>query len=159
MSLVISLLKSFFLTWDMLRDFINKIPDEHWKTGEIEYLVPARQMFHIIETAEFYAGKNPESFPQGGRFNINWKKATSEEFPDKNVMLEYLEDVIEKVEGWLEGHIEASILTAKNMFPWTGSAVIDRALYLLAHCRQHMGEINAELRHRDLSRVKWRAFN
>ena len=158
MSLVISLLEGFSLTWEMLRVAIDQIPDEHWKTGEIEYLAPARQIFHIIETTDFYTRKSPEGFPWGSRFDIDWKEAALDEFPDKEGMREYLEEVVEKVEAWLKGHDEEWLLTAENMFPWTGGAVLGRALYMLAHCRQHMGELNTELRHRGLPRVKWRTF-
>jgi len=158
MSLVVSLLEGFSLTWDMLRDAIDQIPDEHWKTGGIEYLAPARQMFHIIETADFYMGKSREDFPWGARFGIDWKEAALDDFPDKEATREYLEEGVAKVEGWLKGQGEEGLLTAENNFPWTGGAVLGRALYLLAHCRQHMGELNAELRHRGLPRVKWRTF-
>ena len=158
MSLVVSLLEGFSLTWDMLRDAIDQIPDEHWKTGEIEHLAPARQMFHIIGTADFYAGKSREDFPRGGRFGIDWDKAPLDDFPDKEAMREYLEEVVEKVEGWLKGHGEKGLLTAENKFPWTGGTILSRVLYTLSHCRQHLGQINAELRHRGLPRVKWRTF-
>jgi hypothetical protein len=36
--------------------------------------------------------------------------------------------------------------------------VLGRVLYLLEHCRQHFGELNAELRRRGLPRIKWRTF-
>jgi len=159
MSLVVSLLEGFSLTWDMLRDAIDQIPDEHWKTGEIEHLAPARQIFHIIETADFYARKSRGDFPRDGRFGTDWDKAHLDDFPDKETMREYLEEVVEKVEGWLKGNGEEGVLIAENEFPWTGGTVLSRVLYTLAHCRQHLGEINAELRHRGLPRVKWKTFD
>jgi hypothetical protein len=51
---------------------------------------------------------------------------------------------------------DEEILAPETAFPWTGEARLGRALYLLRHHHSHLGELNAELRHRGLPRAEWR---
>lgn len=152
-----SLLEAFTLTWDMYEDAIKNIPKEHWRTGDIGYLIPARLVYHALETADFYSGSKPDGFPWGRRFNVDCWDASPEQLPIKDQALEYHKELQEKIGGWLRG-TEDSMLSAETAFPWTGSTVLGRVLYLLAHYRQHMGEINAELRRRGLPRIQWRTL-
>ena len=59
---------------------------------------------------------------------------------------------------WIQGMKDPGLLSKEEFFPWTGSAVLSRALYLLGHYRQHFGELNAELRRRGLPRIKWATY-
>ncbi|UCD96137.1 MAG: hypothetical protein JSV35_06490 [Candidatus Bathyarchaeota archaeon] len=63
--------------------------------------------------------------------------------------------MMKKSSDWLRGLSDAGLLSPEKAFPWTGKTKLGRVMYLLAHCRQHIGEINAELRRRGLPRVKW----
>ncbi len=47
------------------------------------------------------------------------------------------------------------VMKPEEKFPWTGSTLLGRIIYMLGHHRQHFGELNAELRRRDLPRIKW----
>ena len=154
-----SIFENFSLTWGMYAEAIETIPDEHWRTGEIDYLIPARLMLHAVETIDFYSNKSPKEFTHGHRFNIDkWEKATPDQLPSKDQLRAYLDEVKDKTESWLEGLEDEDFLSHESEFPWTGSTVLSRVLYLLEHCRQHFGELNAELRRRGLPRIKWRAF-
>ena len=53
---------------------------------------------------------------------------------------------------------DEGLLAPEEDYAWTGSTLLGRLLYMLAHCRQHLGEINAELRRRGLPRIKWRTL-
>ena len=57
-----SIIENLSLTWKMYSEAINNIPDEEWRTGEIDYLVPARQILHGIETLDFYSVMVPDVF-------------------------------------------------------------------------------------------------
>jgi hypothetical protein len=39
--------------------------------------------------------------------------------------------------------------------PWTGGTRLDRAIYSLRHSQHHLGQINAELRRKGVSRGEW----
>jgi hypothetical protein len=153
-----SLLEALNITWSMYEDAIENIPDEHWRTGDIDHLIPARLVYHVLEAADYYFSKNSDDFPCGHRFDVDWEKATLDQLPTKEQAREYLQDMVEKAEAWLGGMDDSELLSPEEAFPWTGTTVMGRALYALAHCRQHLGEINAELRRRDLPRIKWRTL-
>jgi hypothetical protein len=153
-----SLLESLSLTWHMYDDAIKEIPDEHWRTGEIDYLTPARLIYHVLEAADFYTRPNSKGYPWGHRFGANWESASPDQLPDKGDARDYLEDVKAQVESWVLGMGDEGLLAPEPDYTWTGSTLLGRSLYMLAHCRQHLGEINAELRRRGLPRIKWRTL-
>ena len=140
----------------MYQDLVNNISDEHWKTGDIEYLTPAKLAYHVLDCADFYTEPKPKEYVWGHRFNIDWKKVTPEQLPTKEQTKTYLEELMKKVNNWLQGLSDSDLLSPEKTFPWTGKTKLGRAIYLLVHCRQHIGEINAELRRRGLPRIKWR---
>ena len=156
MSIQESLVEAFGRNWDMYEELIKGIPDEHWRTGDVDYLVPARLVYHALETADFYSNPTPEGFAWGGRFSVGWEAATPEQLPTKEQTRAYLKEIREKVEGWLRGMSDSDFLSEQKAFRHTGNTILGRAIYLLVHCRQHIGEINAELRRRGLARAKWR---
>ena len=65
MSISEALLEAYTLIWEMYDDALESVPEEHWRTGEIDYLIPARQVYHAVETADFYSGASPNDFPWG----------------------------------------------------------------------------------------------
>ena len=71
--LVESLLESLSLTWDMYEDAIQEIPDELWRTGEIDYLTPARLTYHVLEAADYYTRTDSKGYPWGHRFGADWQ--------------------------------------------------------------------------------------
>ena len=140
----------------MYRDAINEIPEEHWRSGDVDYLIPARQVYHVIEAAEFYSRDTPARFNFGHRFGADWEGAKPEQLPTKQQAMVYLEEIQKRVDSWLRGIGDSDLLSEDTEYLWKGTSFLDRALYLLQHNRQHIGEINAELRRRGLPRIKWR---
>ena len=156
MSIQESLVEAFRRNWGIYEDLIKQIPEEHWRTGDIGYLIPARLVYHAIEGADFYSSPTPKGFVAGHLLGADWEAATPEQLPTKKQTREYLKQTMEKVDGWLRGMDDSDFLVPEEAFHWTGKTVLGRAIYLLVHCRQHVGEINAELRRRGLPRAKWR---
>jgi len=150
-----ALLEAFKLIWEMYDEALENIPREHWRAGEIDYLIPARQVYHAVETADFYSGASPDDFPWGQRFDCGCFDSPPDELPSREQAREYHDEVRVKVADWIRGLDAPEILAREKSFPWTGSVVLGRALYLLGHYRQHLGELNAELRRRELPRIKW----
>ena len=150
-----ALIDAFKRNWKMYQDAVQNIPDRHWKTGDIEYLIPARIVYHVLECADFYTNPTPKEFIWGHRFNIDYEKAPAEQMPTKEQTKIYLKEMIEKVDNWLNESSDSNTLSTEKEFPWTGKTKLGRAIYLLVHCRQHLGEINAELRRRQLPRIQW----
>jgi hypothetical protein len=150
-----SLVDAFRRNWDMYEELIKSIPNEHWRTGDINYLIPARLVYHVLESADFYTNPTSKGFAWGKHINVNWEVATYEQLPTKVSIQSYFREIMEKVNNWLRGMDDSDFLSPQKEFLWTGNTMLGRAIYLLVHCRQHIGEINAELRRRGLARVKW----
>ena len=140
----------------MYKDLIKQIPGEHWRTGDVDYLIPARIVYHVLEAADFYSNPTPEGFVWGHSLGVDWEAATPEQLPTKEQTRAFLKETMSKVDDWLRGMSDSDLLSSQKAFRWTGKTVLGRAIYLLVHCRQHIGEINAELRRRGLPRAKWR---
>jgi hypothetical protein len=153
-----SMVEAFSFIFGMYEEAIEKIPDAHWRSGDNDYLIPARLILHAIETGDFYSSKSPENFPWGQRFGRDSWGLTLEDLPSKMEISDYHNEVRSKVEVWLSGMSDEVLVSREDAFPWTGSTRLGRALYLLGHYRQHFGEVNAELRIRGLSRIAWRTF-
>jgi hypothetical protein len=153
-----SIIENLSLTWQMYSDAINNIPDEEWRTGEISYLIPARQILHGIETLDYYSSTSPDVFTHGYRFNLDWQRASAIQLPDKAQLHTYLNEVKEKMENWIKGINDDMFHYPERLFPWTGSTLLGRVLYSLEHSRHHLGELNGELRRRGLPRIKWSYF-
>ncbi len=153
-----SIIENFSLTWLMFEEALEIIPDYHWTRGENNYLIPARLMLHAIETIDFYSSRSPKDYSHGYRFSLDTKDSSPDQLPDRKQLKKYLAEVKEKTESWLRKLENEDFLAHESEFPWTGSSVLGRVLYLLEHCRQHIGELNAELRRRNLPRIKWRTF-
>jgi len=158
--LVSSLIEAFSLIFDMYEEAIEKIPETDWASGEIEYLTPARLILHATEAADYYTTDAPEGHIWKKRFDLDPEASDikTEDLPSKQRMLEYHHEVCSKIESWLRIMSEVDLLETEDRFPWTGSTLLSRVLYIIAHHRQHFGEINAELRRRGLPRIKWRTL-
>jgi hypothetical protein len=151
-----SLVEAFKRNWDMYYEVLDKISDEHWRTGDIEYLIPARIVYHVLECVDFYTNPTPKGFVWGHRFNIDWERMSPEQMPAKAQIKKYFQEMTQKANSWLKELSDSVLLSEEKAFHWTGKAKLGRAIYLLVHCRQHIGEINAELRRRGLPRIEWR---
>jgi hypothetical protein len=158
MNLVESLLEAFTLIWEMYDDALESIPEKHWRAGEIDYLIPARQVYHAVQTGDFYSGETPNDFPWGHKFDGGCFDTPPDKLPTMEKARLYHNEVKEKVTDWVQSVRDAGLLSRESSFPWTGSVILGRILYLLGHYRQHFGELNAELRRRGLPRIKWRTY-
>lgn len=139
----------------MYENALKDIPKDEWKKGEHHNLVPVVILLHSIETSDFYTNDSAK-FEWGYRFNVSWSESDPLDFPSKDELREYFMEVKDQTVNWLSAYSDDGFLEV-DPFPYnTGKGRLGRVLYLLSHLRQHMGELNAELRYRGLSRVVWK---
>jgi uncharacterized damage-inducible protein DinB len=146
-------------TFGMLRGAIEALPDEEWRSGDEDDLIPARQALHIVESSVFYSGEwTGQKFPTGKRLGCNWEFSAANELPSRQDVLTYLDEAKAKVEAWLTKRGDDGLLgePADKRFPWTGKCELGRALYLIRHAHHHLGKIHGELRRRGIARPEWR---
>ena len=146
------LIRQFERSWRMVEQAVRIFSAEEWRTGDVDYLTPARATYHVLEAAEFYSGKSSEDFDWGHRFGCDWEGAERQELPNQEEVLAYLADVRRQVAAWLD---EVDLLATDEAFPWPGGTVLDRALYLLRHNHHHVGEMWSEIKRRGYDLPDW----
>ena len=141
--------------WMMLREAVNNCPDEEWKRDAGHwFLIPSRLAYHTIETVDSYSRDSPEKMDWAGRFGADWETKEAEKLPDREAILDYLEEIRGSLKGKLHTMSDAALL-AGHAFPWTGATVLERMIYALRHSMFHLGQIQAELRCRGLKGAEW----
>ena len=48
LSITDELVDQFHHTLEQLRDIVGKFPDEEWRKGTIDYMIPARLAYHLL---------------------------------------------------------------------------------------------------------------
>ncbi len=139
---------------------IEQVPAEHWRTGEIDYLIPARHVLHLLDTMVIgYFGGPPDweaPNPVLGR-KLDWEGTPAEELPDQTEMMRYFDHTKQHMADWMDQHDDEALLAPKEFCPWTGPNLLSHLIYNIRHNQGHIDIINAELRRRDLPRIKWQA--
>jgi uncharacterized damage-inducible protein DinB len=141
--------------WMMLREAIDNCPDAEWKHGAGHwFLIPSRLAYHTIETVDSYRRESPQAMDWAGRFGVDWETKEAEKLPDREPMLDYLEEIRGSLGGMLRSMSDEDLL-AGHAFPWTGATVLERMIYTLRHSMFHLGQIQAELRRRGMKGAEW----
>jgi hypothetical protein len=138
--------------FEMLRDATRAFDDEQWAAGE-GLLVPWRIALHAVDTIDFYLHDEPDH-GVFGRFGCLWKGESDETRPSQAQLLAYVDEIEARGRAWLAAKGDADLL-APTGFPWTGDSRLEQLIYSLRHSQQHVGELNAILRARDLPRIPW----
>ena len=147
-------------TWQQWRKAIEQIPAAHWASGHIDYLIPARHALHVINTVDGYCrDEQPESWnslaeTQFGR-TLDWEGTSADQLPDQCETLGYLDSVRSRTRLWLMSMADEELLQPQKAFPWTGANILSRLIYTIRNSQDHIGQLNAELRRRDLPRSAW----
>jgi hypothetical protein len=148
--------EQFRRQWVALRGLMSSLPEGQWRSGELAHLVPARLLYHILSGTEVYARSTSyEEYKASQRFPQDWQFAPVEALPDEHAALGHIGHMESQVEEWLESLGDEGLMGPDPGFPWTGTNKLGRALYLLRHSQNHIGELNSELRRRGLPRGKW----
>jgi hypothetical protein len=140
-----------------LREMLAGMPPGQWREGDTAALVPARLAYHVLAGAELYARSSTyEEYAARRRYGDGWLTMPPEQLPDTDAAATAIDQMAASVAAWLEGLSDETLLAFDDAFPWTGATRLARAMYLLRHSQNHIGELNAELRRRGLPRATWR---
>ena len=148
-----SVARQFDRMWKSLADAIGHWPADAWQSGDVDFLIPVRLALHAIEAVDFYTQAGPKEFQR--RTSGNWEFSPATELPPQAEMLDYLATVHTKTRRWLESLGSERLLAEQSEYVWTGPTALDRAVYALRHGQHHLGQINSELRRRNLPRGEW----
>ena len=140
----------------MWEEMINSIPDDEWTTGDVDYLVPARHLVHVLGCVDLFTGDTPfEQHDPAGLFGVVEWGTPPEELPGGRVALAKLAEMRMVVEERLAELDDAALLESETLYPWTGQNRMGRMLYVLRHTQHHLGEVNAELSRRGIKAAIW----
>lgn len=149
--------EQFRRTFKMWKEELRNIPAKEWRRGEIDYLIPARHLCHLIVTADYYTGgKSPEEYDWNCYFGGDWESMTMEQLPRKSDALRKLSEFEEVLMSRFEDLSDEDLWKEEKQSPWTGKNLAGKLLYLLRHSQHHVGEMHAELRRRGIKRASWR---
>ena len=150
-----AVIHQFDAVLDQLCETIEMIPEDEWTTGDSRRHTPVRQVVHILGAFESYADRFAGvRFSWTGRWGCAvggfGRKIPPEELPDRAAVVEYLDEVRQKVHHWLRGlspeQLSRPRLSARGRF----NSDLGRVLYILRHGVLHLGYLNEELHHRGL---------
>lgn len=147
-----ALADQFMRSLVMLREAINAFPTEGWREGNSTYQRPAGLALHIINTIHGYCALKTGEYTQENTLDVSWEVKDSSKLPSQDTLLEYLNKVEQKLARFL---FEADLLAPEDLFPWTGSTKLSRALYTLRHTQHHLAEMCLELHIRGLKAPQW----
>lgn len=147
-------LEHFRRTFAMFREAVEACPAGEWCEGELDYLRPAGVAYHVLETIDFYTSEQSvDTFEWGGRFGVGWEGAHADQLPSQEQVLLYLDEMETRVEEWLTSN---HLLAPEQTYPWTGSVLLARALYVLRNTQHHVAEMSLELTRRGYSAPQWK---
>ncbi len=159
----ITLLRQFNRNWNMLHQAIDNVPEKLWKEVQVDdfentwsYLW---NIFHIIETADFYSRITPENMEWGKKAGINWDNDPPEVIADKKDRItklhlkKYLKEIEDRITEIFDSKDDLELLKKDN-FHWFQS-IFEKYLYLLRHDIHHIGELNKALRDWKCTRISW----
>lgn len=157
-----SLACQFQSMWKMLRQGIEKVPEEQWTqglSGDDQWFYSLR-VYHIIETSEFYLRDSPEGMKWGQRLGkVNWWKTISHQEVAQKITkkdtLAYLEEIEERIVDFLKG-INDQALMDQDGFRTHIPTILEKYIYLLRHNNYHIGELTLRLRQIGCERIEWR---
>jgi hypothetical protein len=145
----------FEAAWEMLAEAVG-VFGEGWRAGGSDYAVPARLAYHAVETADYYFHDDLAAFDWGGRFGVDWETKEPARLPSQQAILDYLDEVRDKASRWIADREDDRLLAPDEVFHAEGMSRLDRALYVLRHTQQTIGELCALLRARGIPRPAWR---
>lgn len=145
--------KAFLTTIEMLEDGIAKVPDDQWRSGTEAHRVPVRIAYHIIGGLEWFVTKLPaKEHIETRRYKLD-ETAPVDQLPDREVLLEDLSWVTDRVRNWFAEWSEESANGGEN------APRMEKALYFLRHTQHHVGEFSTAARLLGLDYPTWKMRN
>jgi hypothetical protein len=144
--------------WDMWEAMIRAIPEDEWHRGEVDYLIPARHLVHVLACEDAFLEEVPLDQVDDFRlFEVREWRTPPEKLVGREEALIKLAQVRTAVAGKLEALDDAALLQAESVHLWAGATRLGKLLYVLRHSQHHLGEVNAELCRRGISAASWEA--
>lgn len=147
-----ALADQFLRTLFMLRTAVETFPAETWVEGETDYQRPAGLALHIVQTIDLYSALKPGEGSGDPLAQVNWEEQDSSKLPSQEELLRFLGQTEERLANFIA---TSDLGAAEELFPWTGSTLLSRALYCLRHTQHHLADMAMELQRRGMTPPNW----
>jgi hypothetical protein len=94
----------------------------------------------------------PGEYAEDAGLDVNWEEKDSSKLPTQDKLLTYLDEVEENLARFLA---DADLKATEELFRWTGSTMLSRAVYMLRHTQHHLSEMCLGLHIRGLQAPEW----
>jgi hypothetical protein len=142
--------------WDMWEETIRTVPDDEWAKGDVNYLIPARQLVHTLVCADVFTADIPlDQYDPTRMFGGGSWGMPLEELPSRETALAELASIRVSVEERLAKFDDAALLAPEKTHLWAGRTRMCKMLYALRHTQHHLGEVSAELSRRGIKAATW----
>jgi uncharacterized damage-inducible protein DinB len=151
------LLDQFQKAISMVRFTVEEFDDEQWLSGISWFQTPARVGYHLVESLDFYfSGKrDDQQFTYGHRFDGPWWEMKEEQLPRKEKLLEYLDEVLERIEETFTLLDDNKLSTHFELYDWSGRTLLGHYAYALRHTMHHQGALTVLATHHGHERESW----
>jgi hypothetical protein len=142
-------IKEYKLAFKAVRGCIDHIPDTEWTQGIEPGFILARQVCHLLWACDGYSGgwKVKASTRFGVPAGSFAGQITPNEYPSRQVVLEYTDEVEMQVVAWVRKKAHLSLTgKAKAHRPF------DVVIYSLRHTVVHLSYIMRDMHTRGISR-------
>ena len=152
--------KEVKVCFDMIELAINNMDDNEWGETKNEWSY-ATNLYHIIETMEFYLYDNENGMNNAGELGIKTEDLSKEEIPTqinqlkKPFFVKYLERVKDLLFTKLETFTDSDLYDTDDFSKWGFTTRYYKYSYVIRHTMFHTGELNLLLRNSGRSRIKW----
>jgi hypothetical protein len=144
----------------MLKDTINKCPDNLWNNSEHENSY-WRIVYHALFYTSLYLSKSINTFTPWKNHKDNYECLGSLTFDKKPVvinssyskeeMIEYLESIFDNCESF----VNSTSLEDESGFPWLPMTKGELHLYNIRHIQHHAGQLIERLHNAGIKGINW----
>lgn len=155
-TIVASFEQQFGKSWDMLRDAIGRLDDDHWHGGDLLTDVPSRSALHVVQCARFYIWEGTVEAFDWNRGGCSWHDAAREQLPSREDMLRSIDGIEADTRAWLQKKGDAGLVAPDDRKPMHFASGVERMLYALRHLQHHVAQISQESKRRGDGAAAWR---
>ncbi len=126
----------------MLATAIQQLPAGVWRQGQEGSGAPAQIAYHTIDSLDFsFSGCADGEFRWGHRFGAPWWELNSAGVPDRDRILEYLDEMDEAIDLHMANRTDTDLAAPLTLVDWSGATLAGHLVYALRHTMHHQGQL------------------
>jgi uncharacterized damage-inducible protein DinB len=127
----------------LVAETIDQFDEEQWGKGIDFFQVPVKIAYHIVDCLDFYFREDPgKEYRWGHRFAGGWWELAEEEQPAPEAVLEYLQEIEERIVRHLTSLEDDDLVTPFDAEKQHGETRLGHYIYGLRHTMHHHGALS-----------------